>query len=224
LPDEHGSVEDLAPARLSETLARFGVQVPREGQTRDVAGAARLAADIGFPVVLKLLSPDVVHKTEFGAVKVGLRDAQEVAGAAAAMIERVRAQLPDARIDGFLVQEMVQGAEFLLGARDDPSFGPCLVFGLGGVLVELLDATRVITLPLDEAELDACFAEPKIARVLAGFRGAPAVHVAALRSAVVGFARFYLAHRDHVQDIEINPLVVREQGRGAVAVDVRLVQ
>ena len=121
------------------------------------------------------------------------------------------------------MQEMVQGAEFLLGARDDPSFGPCLVIGLGGVMVELLDATHTLLLPLDELELDEVLASAKFARVLSGFRGAPACDVAALRSAAQAFGRFYLAHRAHLKEAEINPLVVRAAGQGAVAVDVRLI-
>ena len=119
---------------------------------------------------------------------------------------------------------MVQGAEFLLGARTDPSFGPCLVFGLGGVNVELMDAVRTLMLPLDDVELDATFAEPKFARVLAGFRGAPACDVDALRAAVHGFARFYLAHRDHMSEVEINPLIVRPAGKLPVAVDLRIIR
>ena len=218
-----GSAEGLAAARLSDTLAHYGLRLPREAQVRDGAGAARLASDIGFPIALKLVSPDVIHKTEFGAVKVGLASASEVEAEAAAMITRVTAKLPTARIEGFLVQEMVQGAEFLLGAHEDPSFGPCLVIGLGGVLVELIDATRTLLLPLDEQELDEALASPKLAKVLSGFRGAPPCDVAALKSAAQAFATFYLAHRAHLQEAEINPLVVRATGQGAVAVDVRLI-
>jgi succinyl-CoA synthetase beta subunit len=166
----------------------------------------------------------VIHKTEFGAVQVGLTSTADVEAAARAMSARVAAKLPGAHIDGFLVQEMVQGAEFLLGARMDASFGPCVTVGLGGVNVELLDAVRTLMLPLDEVELDAVFAEPKFARVLAGFRGAPPCDVEALRETVHAFARFYLAHRDHMSEVEINPLVVRPRGKPPVAVDLRIIR
>jgi acetyltransferase len=214
----------LEAASLDATLAAYGIAVPRNGLAHNAAGAAALAADVGFPVALKLVSPDVVHKTEFGAVRIGLRNASEVAEAATAMTQAVQAKLPGARIEGFLVQEMVQGLEFIVGMRDDPSFGPCLVFGPGGVLVELMNNVETITLPLDGSELDAALARPQIARLLAGFRGAAPADKAALRRAISGLGNFYLAHRDFMREMEINPLVVRPEGQGAVAVDVRLVR
>ena len=222
-PAARGTAADVAPGAIGRTLAQHGLREPRGGMAPDAEGAARLAASIGFPVALKLVSPDVVHKTEFGAVETGLARAQDVSAAATRMLARVREKLPDARVEGFLVQEMVSGVEMLLGARDDPAFGPCLVLGPGGVNVELMDATEVLTLPLDASALETALARPKIAKLLAGFRGAPRADDAALRRAVADFAAFYLAHRDFMTDVEINPLVVRAGNGGVVAVDVRLV-
>ncbi len=151
-----------------------------------------------------------------------LRDRAAVEKAADGLIAAARAAQPGARIDGFLVQEMVSGIEAIVGARSDALYGPMLLLGAGGVLVELTKDAALRLLPVGEAEVRGMLDGLKLARLLAGFRGRPAADRAALESAALGLARFFLDHRARIDDIEINPLMVRTAGRGAVAVDVRV--
>ena len=129
---------DLTPATLDATLARYGIALPKSREVASAGGSRAAAEAIGFPVVLKIRSPDILHKTEAGGVEA--RPAQRAprcAAAADALIASARAAQPNARIDGFLVQEMVSGVEAIVGARNDALYGPILLVGAGGVLVEL---------------------------------------------------------------------------------------
>ncbi len=218
-----GNAADLLPFALANTTARFGIPSPRGGFAADGASAARLAASIGYPVALKLRSRDIMHKTEVGAVRIGLKSAEEVIQAADEMVINIRTRLEDILLDGFLVQEMVDGVELVVGTRADFSFGPYLLVGVGGVFVELINRTRLICLPLDLEELDAALASPPLAPLLRGFRGRKPADIGALRRALVGVADLYLAHRDLLADFEINPLIVKEDGQGVIAVDIRAI-
>ena len=182
------------------------------------------AADIGFPVALKILSPDITHKTEVGGVALGLADPAAVEAAAQAMRAGLLARQPHAKVDGFLVQEMAHGLEYIIGARTDPLYDPVLVLGLGGVTVEVLDDTAVALLPVGESEVRAMLASLRSAPLLGDFRGRPPRDVDALVRAVLGLSELFLDHRDFVNDIEINPLMIGRQGEGVRAVDVRFVR
>ncbi|HVU41598.1 MAG TPA: acetate--CoA ligase family protein, partial [Xanthobacteraceae bacterium] len=128
---------------------------------------------------------------------------------------------PGARIDGFLVQEMVSGIEAIVGAHTDPLYGPLLLVGSGGIMVELVRDIAQRLLPVDARDVTAMTDDLKLARLLAGYRGKPAADRKALEATALGLARFYLDHRARIAEIELNPLMVRQQG--AVAVDVRVV-
>jgi acetyltransferase len=128
---------------------------------------------------------------------------------------------PDARLDGFLVQEMVEGIEIIVGAHADPLFGPMMVVGAGGVLVELVKDVACRLLPVGPQDVRAMIGELKVAKLLAGFRGRPAADLDALVTAICGLSDFYLDHRHLLSDLEVNPLIVLEQGKGVRAVDLR---
>ncbi len=211
---------DLTPATLDATLARYGIALPRSQQVATAAEAAAAAERIGFPVVLKIRSPDILHKTEAGGVALNLRDRAEVERAAESLIAKARAAQPDARIDGFLVQEMVSGIEAIVGARSDALYGPMLLVGAGGILVELAKDAALRMLPLTESDVLAMIDGLKLSKLLAGYRGRPAADRAALGRTALALGRFFLDHRARIADIEINPLMVRQNG--AVAVDVRV--
>jgi acetyltransferase len=132
--------------------------------------------------------------------------------------------VPGARIEGYLVQEMVDGVEMILGARNDPLYGPMLVLGAGGILVELIKDVAFRLLPVTTDDARAMIAELKVAKLLAGFRGRPPCDVEALVKAICGLSDFYLDHRDLLSDLEINPLIVLAKGQGVRAVDVRPVR
>jgi len=213
---------DLSPDTLDATLARYGISLPKSHLAGSAADAATAAERIGFPVVLKIHSRDILHKTEAGGVALGLRDRAAVYAAADALVAAARAAQPDARIDGFLVQEMVSGVEAIVGARTDPLYGPMLLVGSGGVLVELAKDAALRLLPVSATEVAAMLDRLKLATLLSGFRGRPAADRPALEANVLALAQFFLDHRARIKDIEINPLMVRPAGQGTVAVDVRV--
>jgi acetate---CoA ligase (ADP-forming) len=211
---------DLTPATLDATLARYGIALPKSKAVASAAEAAAAAEAIGFPVALKLRSPDVLHKTEAGGVALALASRAAVQSAADTMAAAARAAQPALRVDGFLVQEMVTGVEAIVGARSDPLYGPLLLIGAGGVLVELAKDAALRLLPVTDGDVTAMIDGLKLAQLLGGFRGRPAADRAALEAAALALGRFFLDHRGRIADIEINPLLVRE--KGAVAVDVRV--
>jgi acyl-CoA synthetase (NDP forming) len=213
---------DLSPATLDDMLAHYGISLPNGATVESTGEAAAAAEMIGAPVALKIVSPDIVHKTEAGGVMLDLRGGAAVEAAADRLVTAARDAQPGARIDGFLVQEMVSGVEAILGARSDALYGPLLLVGAGGVLVELANDTALRLLPVTASDVGAMVDGLKLARLLAGFRGRPAADRTALEQATLALAQFYLDHRARIAEIEINPLIVRSNGHGAVAVDVRV--
>jgi hypothetical protein len=185
-----------------------------------VAAARRL----GYPVALKIDSPDVPHKTDAGGVRLGLASDAAVREAWEGIMASVRAFAPAARIAGALVQEMVPaGVEVLVGVTADPQFGLQLAVGLGGVLVELLRAVAVRALPLSPRDARELTETPLLARLLDGFRGRPPADRAALVAAVLAVSDLASDLGDRVEEIDVNPLVVLPAGHGVRAVDALIV-
>lgn len=213
----------LTPETLEATLADYGIALPKSELAKSPAAAAEAAARIGFPVALKIQSVDILHKTEAGGVVLGLASAAAVKAAAAELLKSAASTHKGARIDGFLVQEMVSGIEAIVGARSDALYGPMLLVGSGGVLVELLKDAELAMLPVSGKEITGMVDRLKLSGLLAGYRGKPAADRKAMEKAIAGLAKFFLDHRTRLADIEINPLMVRPNGKGAVAVDVRVI-
>jgi acetyltransferase len=212
---------DLTPATLDATLQRYGIAQPQSRVVSSAEEAADAAAAIGFPVALKIRSADIVHKTEAGGVMLDLAGRKDVLDAAESLRRAARETHPEAKIDGFLVQEMVSGVETIVGAHSDPLYGPLLLIGSGGIMVELMRDVALRLLPADAADIAAMIDGLKASRLLAGYRGKPPVNRKALEAAALALSRFYLDHRSRIAEIEINPLMVRTSG--VVAVDVRVV-
>lgn len=205
-------------------LAAAGVPVPPERVVTSAAAAAEAASLLGFPVVLKVVSPDLPHKTEVGGVVLGLQDAAAVAAAHDAMLARVRAAAPHARIEGVLVAPMLRGGtELILGAKHDPVFGPVVMVGLGGVFAEVMQDVAVRLAPVDEAEALAMLRGLKAFPVLDGARGRPRADLGAAARAVAALSRFAAQHADRIAEIDINPLLVLPAGEGAFALDALIV-
>ena len=219
LPQAAGTEADTAGEALQAALAARGITPPKGAFAESVLAAVRAAEDIGFPVALKIISPDIDHKTEAGGVRLGLRDGAEVRQAADETAARVAAS--GAALDGFLVQEMVSGVEMIGGARTDALYGPMMVVGAGGVLVELVKDASFRLLPLTPDDARAMLDELKAVKLLHGYRGSAATDVDALVGAVCALSDFFLDHRTWLADLEINPLVVLEKGNGVRAVDIR---
>jgi acetyltransferase len=211
----------LTPETLEKALGSYGITLPRSAMAKHASAAARVAKRIGFPVAVKIVSQDILHKTQAGGVILNLKSAAEVSSAVRALAAAARRYNKRARIDGYLVQEMVDGVEAIVGARTDPMYGPLLVVGSGGIMVELTRDVAVRMLPATAGDLKGMIEPLKLKTLLRGFRGKAAADEAALVKTAVGMARFFLDHRDKLLDIEINPLIIRRKGEGAVAVDVR---
>jgi acetate---CoA ligase (ADP-forming) len=211
---------DLSPANLEATLARYGIVLPMSRAVATPAEAEDAAAAIGFPVALKIRSPDILHKTEAGGVMLDLRSRAEVGDAAAALDAAARAAHAGARIEGLLVQKMASGVEAIVGARSDPLYGPLLLIGAGGVLVELARDVALRLLPVAAPEVSAMIEGLRLKQLLAGYRGRAAADRAALEQTARALAQFYLDHRARIADVEINPLMIGPAG--AIAVDVRV--
>lgn len=218
LPAPDGKPEELEEGPFNRRLGGCGLTLPRQAIAVTPSEAASKAKEIGFPVALKLIAPEIVHKTEAGAVLLDLRTEKEVE-------TQGKHLLGKSSSDGkLLVQEMVSGTEVILGARVDPQFGPFLMVGLGGIFVEVLKDIALRLLPVGEKEALAMLKELKGYPLLEGVRGQPRRDVPALVRAMTGLSDLFVAYRSCLSDMEINPLIVREEGSGVVAVDVRMIR
>jgi acetate---CoA ligase (ADP-forming) len=205
-------------------LAAAGLPVLPERLVQDADAAVRAADEIGFPVVLKIASPDLPHKTEVGGVKVGLATADEVRQAFAEMLRSVAVKAPQAAIDSVLVAPMAKGiAELILGTTTDPVFGPVVMVGLGGIFAEIIGDVAVQTVPVTEAMAMEMLRSLKAFAVLDGARGRPRADTAAAARAIAALSRFAAAHARTISEIDINPLLLMPQGQGVVALDALLV-
>ncbi len=207
---------------VTQLLRSYGITVAREAFAASPQAAAAASVQLGFPVVLKAVTRDIVHKSDVGAVRVGLADTAAVVAAAIEMEQRIRAVLPAVRIDGFSVQEMVCGeAEVIVGIRRDEQYGPIVIVGLGGIAVEILNDVAVATAPVAAAHVGRMIARLRTAPLFMGARGRPPLDVAAIADVVERMS--WLAHDlgARLVDLEVNPLIVRGGAGGAVAVDGR---
>lgn len=213
-------VDALNEVQAKRLLAACGVRSPREVLVRSPQEAARAASDIGFPVAVKVVSADIPHKTEYGGVALNLGSETAVSDAVTQMAAHIPRALPNARIDGYLVSEMVVGGiECILGVRNDPAFGPMVTVGLGGVLVELLRDVVTRPAPLNPAQALEMLQGLKTWPLFAGWRGAPPADAEALAEAMASLSQLAVAQRDRIAEIEVNPVVVRNRGQGVVALD-----
>lgn len=198
-------------------LKSSGVPVVQESRAPDPPAAGRAAARIGFPVVLKAIGPQILHKTESGLVKVGLPDEAAVVAAAAEMAAK-----GGGRIETFLVQPQILGRrEFVAGVFRDPMFGPVIMFGLGGIFTEALNDAAFKIAPLKAPDVEAMFAEIRSRRLLGSFRGEAPVDLDTLRAILKGLSDLALLFPD-IKEIDINPLIIQPDGR-PVAVDALIV-
>ena len=199
----------------------YGIAVPKEGVAATAADAAKLAQDMGFPVVLKIVSPEILHKTEAGGVLVGLRSAAEVERGFVTIMANAAKHNPQARLLGVQVQQMIGGGqEVIIGAVTDPSFGKLVAFGLGGILVEVLKDITFRLAPLAQGEALSMLDSIQAAEVLKGVRGAEPVDRAAL-SAMIERVSQLIADFPEIAEMDLNPVFA--SAKGAVAADVRIV-
>lgn len=209
----------LAEHTSKQCLAQYDIPATREVLLSLEAIEALAQCPVSFPVAVKLASPDIPHKTEANAVRLGVASLDELRRAARDVQACGLRHTPGARIEGISVQEMASGVEVILGAVNDPSFGPYVMVGLGGVLTEVLHdvAHRYAPVSLDDAR--EMISELKGAKILEGYRGAPPADIDALAHAIQNLSWLIADHSDRIAEIDINPLFVRERGKGVVAAD-----
>ena len=216
--------EALSELRSKDILAASGIGFPQD--TLVPAGGDILSASksVGYPQVLKIVSADIAHKTEIGGVIVGVKDAEEAAAAFATILARAAEKRPDARIDGVMVAPMIAGGvETIMGVVTDPVFGPVVMFGLGGVFVEVLKDVTFRVAPFGFDEAHRMIREIRGYAMLEGARGAPPADIDALAETLVALSRFAAANAEQIESVDLNPVRVLEKGRGVVALDALIV-
>jgi acetyl-CoA synthetase (ADP-forming) len=212
----------LTEGEVKRLLAAYGVPVASEKIAATPEAAAAAAAALGFPVALKAVSRRIVHKSDVGAVRLALASPDEVMAAAREMLDKLRGAGLDAGLEGFSVQPMIRGdAEVIVGARRDPHFGAVVMVGLGGIAVEILNDVVLAPAPVSAERARAMIAALRGAPLLSGARGRPPLDVAAVAETVVRVSWLAADLGPRLVDLEVNPLIVRRHGEGALAVDGR---
>ena len=214
---------DIGEAEAKEIIEAYGFATPR-GQIATTADqAANIAQQLGYPVVLKIWSPDILHKSDVGGVKVGLKSEQEVKDAFDLMMYRIPKKKPDAKILGVLVQEMVRtsGKEVILGMHRDPQFGPLMMFGMGGVLVEVLKDVSFYLAPLTAEEAKQMLIATKTYKILQGVRGQEGVDIETIAEGLQRVSQL-VTEFPEIKEMDINPYVVGRPGTTSIAVDARI--
>jgi acetyltransferase len=221
--DAHGRAA-LSENEGKQVIKAWGVPATKEVLATSAEAAVEAAQSAGYPVALKVDSPDILHKTEAGAVRLNLRSAEEVRAAYAEMMANARRHAPQAAINGVLVQEMVAGGvEVIVGIKYDVQLGPMLLFGSGGVLVEVYNDVALRRCPVHRAEALEMVAEVKGAKLLRGFRGKPPADIDAMADALVSISHMAVHLEGRLAELDINPLMVLPAGQGVKAVDALVV-
>ncbi|TMB70163.1 MAG: acetyl-CoA synthetase [Chloroflexi bacterium] len=211
----------LTEVESKQVLHGAGIPVALAILARDAQRAAKAAEEAGFPAVLKVVSPDVAHKSDVGGVRLGLQSKEEVEQAFAEIMVAVKAAQPDARIEGVAVQKMAPaGTEVIIGMSKDPQFGPVMMFGLGGVFVEVLKDVAFRIVPLEPKDAREMVREIKGFAILDGVRGQKPADLVALETLILQVSKFIEAHPE-VGELDLNPVLAYLDG--AIAVDARIV-
>lgn len=223
----HGARKEHRLALMSheanDVVKVSGIYVPRSMQAAALQDAIDRAEEIGYPVAMKVVSKDILHKSDVGGVALDLESRQEVIDAYGAILKNCRIRMPQAHIEGVMISEMVlPGTEMIVGARYDSAFGPIVMAGLGGIYVEVLKDVSFRALPLCREEVMDMITELRSYPLLLGVRGEPKRDIDTLVDTIIKLGAI-IRKCPEISDIEINPLVVYEQGMGAKAVDVRII-
>jgi acetate---CoA ligase (ADP-forming) subunit beta len=219
-------VSELKPILLTEfeakeLLRKAGIPVVDTRLARTKLEALTLARDIGFPVVLKIISPDIVHKSDAGGVKVGLNNITQVSKAYRDIISSIKQKFPDARIEGISVQKMASpGVELIIGMNKDPQFGPVIMFGLGGILVEILKDVSFRIVPLTKNDAIGMIQEIKGYKLLEGYRSIEPANIPAITDLILKVSEF-VQRNPRIKELDINPVFADKNG--VLAVDARIV-
>jgi acyl-CoA synthetase (NDP forming) len=211
----------LGNQEVKTILGYYGIPIVREGMASSADEAVRLSNSIGYPVALKIVSPDISHKTEAQGVSLNLRSSREVEEACSDLLAKAKGYKSGVRVEGYLIQEMVEdGIETIIGMNTDPTFGPVLMFGLGGVWVELLKDVCFRVVPIGMMDAIDMIEEIKGSRLLKGFRGRPSVDTEALCEILLSVSKLVVELKE-VKEMDLNPVFVKP--KGAVVADARII-
>jgi acetyltransferase len=215
-------IREIGETESKEILEAYGFVTPKGSIATTSEQAANIAKQLGFPVVLKIWSPDILHKSDVGGVKVGLNSEQKVKDAFDLMMYRIPKKQPEANILGVLVQEMCRsGKEVILGMHRDPHFGPLMMFGMGGIMVEVLKDVSFYLAPLTAEEAERMLINTKTYQMLTGVRGQEGVDIKAIAEGLQRLSQL-VTEFPQIQEMDINPYVVGPEGTTPIAVDARM--
>jgi acetyl-CoA synthetase (ADP-forming) len=211
---------------LLETEAKticmeYGIPVTKFKLAKSKQEAVKFANEIGYPIVLKIASPDIIHKFDVGGVMLNLKNQAEVKDAYNQILANVKRHKSDAKIIGIVVQEMAApSTEVIVGATKDPQFGPALMFGLGGIFVEVLKDVTFRIAPITEEDAREMITEVKAYPILKGYRGQPPADVEAIAKILLNTSKLVMDHQE-IKELDLNPIIVYE--KGAKTVDARII-
>ncbi|MEK6620912.1 MAG: acetate--CoA ligase family protein, partial [Planctomycetota bacterium] len=212
----------LSEEEAKQVISNYGFVIPRSILAASEEETARAAEEIGYPVVIKISSPDILHKSDFGGVAVGVKTAADARRFFCEITQKARRLMPDADVKGVLVQQMVTGGkEVILGMSRDPQFGPLLMFGLGGIYVEALKDVSFRVAPIDARDAEEMIREIRAFTLLKGVRGEPPSDLGAIIDSLLKLSQM-VTDFPEIMEVDINPLVVFPEGKGAIAIDARL--
>lgn len=213
----------LNEVQVRQILSKAGVPVNRYGVARTLDEGLAVAGEIGYPVVLKVVSSNIPHKSDVGGVIVGIKNEQEFRDAWSRMQADLERSVPGCPVDGFSVQQMIHGVqEVYIGMKRDQLFGVTVLFGLGGIWVELLRDVSMRLYPFDLREAREMVAEVRASQLLTGYRGRPRADVDAVARMLVQIGQMAENHPE-LLELDLNPVMVLEEGQGALAVDAHAV-
>jgi len=211
----------LTEIEAKQVIKDAGIKITETRLAANLKEALAICKEIGFPVVLKIASPDITHKSDAGGVKTGLKDAKEVKKAYDDIMTSVKAKFPDAKIEGVSVQQMARpGVEIIVGMFKDPQFGPVIMFGLGGIFVEVLKDVSFRLIPIEKRDAEQMIKEIKGFALLKGYRGQEPADIAALADVLMKVSSFVEKNPD-IKELDLNPVFAYKDS--AVAVDARIV-
>ncbi len=197
-----------------------GIPTNKFGLAKSEGDAVKIASHIGYPVVLKIVSPQILHKTEVGGVEININSESQLRTAYNSLLRRVAEKMPEAEITGVLVEEMVQGTEFIVGTTNDPQFGPMIMFGVGGIFVEVYKDVSFRLIPITDGDAEDMLKEIKGKALLQGVRGLPEANSEQIKKILVKISNLIDKH-PQIKEMDINPLMITRTG--AVAADARII-
>jgi len=211
----------LLETEAKELLREYGISVPDFKLIKSEDEIVGLAKEINFPIVMKIVSPDIIHKTDAGGVKVGIKDEKEAKAAYQDIIYKVKKYKKEAKISGVIAYSMIpQGTEIIIGMMKDPQFGPVIMFGLGGIFVEILKDISFRILPLEERDAEEMISEIKGYQILKGIRGETPKDVKSIRDVLMKISQLVMDNPE-IKEIDLNPVFVFNQGLQVV--DARMI-